>query len=86
MGIFRDLTCAAVGYGARTLYDKVKDSKDKTERDEDACIDNLMQNNNIRQILDIYRDSNSIRLNSDKFTKFVNELESVIEGYKREML
>ena len=86
MGIFRDLTCAAVGYGTRTLYDKVKDSKDKTERDEDACIDNLMQNNNIRQILDIYRDSNSIRLNSDKFTKFINELESVIEGYKREML
>ena len=60
MGIFRDLTCAAVGYGARTLYDKVKDSKDKTERDEDACIDNLMQNSNIRQILDVYRYSNSI--------------------------
>lgn len=83
MGVLRDLTFSAIGYGARTLQDKITESKNS--KNDASIIDNLMQNNNLRQVLDAYRDSNSIRSNTDKFVKFIDELQNVVDSYKREL-
>lgn len=83
MGVLRDLTFSAIGYGARTLQDKISESKNS--KNDASVIDNLMQNNNLRQVLDVYRDSNAIRSNTDKFVKFIDELQNIIDGYKREL-
>ena len=82
MGMIRDLSAAAVGYGIRTIQDKRRE-KQPSEND---IILHFMETNSLEDVLDKFREGNEIRMNTDKFERFVNDLESEVEKAKRHLV
>ena len=82
MGMIRDLSAAAVGYGIRTIQDKRRE-KQPSEND---IILHFMETNSLEDVLDKFREGNEIRMNTDKFERFVNDLEFEVEKAKRHLV
>lgn len=82
MGIIRDLTAAGVGYGIRAMQDKHKENK-KSDND---IICQFMYTHSLEDVLDKYRESNEIRMNTDAYERFINDLGYEVEKGKRRLI
>lgn len=82
MGMFRDLAAAGVGYGIRTLQDKHKENKVS----ENDILCKFMFTHSLEDVLDKYREANEIRINTDAYERFINDLAYEVEKGKRKLI